>query len=69
MILEIDDLSFSYDRKRIVLNDICTEVKKGEVLSILGRNGIGKSTAVKILAGLIKPNLGKFKVNPDYNEV
>lgn len=31
----------------------------GKVVGILGRNGIGKSTAVKILAGLLKPNLGK----------
>ncbi|HDD70666.1 MAG TPA: ribosome biogenesis/translation initiation ATPase RLI, partial [Candidatus Woesearchaeota archaeon] len=31
----------------------------GKVVGILGRNGIGKSTAVKILAGIIKPNLGK----------
>ena len=33
----------------------------GKVVGILGRNGIGKSTAVKILAGIIKPNLGKDK--------
>jgi ATP-binding cassette, sub-family E, member 1 len=33
----------------------------GKVVGIIGRNGIGKSTALKILAGLIKPNLGNFK--------
>ncbi len=33
----------------------------GKVIGILGRNGIGKSTAIKILAGIIKPNLGKDK--------
>ncbi|MDD2444603.1 MAG: ribosome biogenesis/translation initiation ATPase RLI [Candidatus Nanoarchaeia archaeon] len=33
--------------------------KKGKVLGLLGRNGIGKTTAVKILAGIEKPNLGK----------
>ena len=33
----------------------------GKVVGIIGRNGIGKSTAIKILAGLIKPNLGEFK--------
>ncbi|MDP2750377.1 MAG: ribosome biogenesis/translation initiation ATPase RLI, partial [Nanoarchaeota archaeon] len=33
----------------------------GKVVGILGKNGIGKSTAIKILAGLIKPNLGNFK--------
>ncbi len=33
----------------------------GKVVGVIGRNGIGKSTALKILAGLIRPNLGNFK--------
>ncbi len=40
--------------------------QKGKVVGILGKNGIGKTTAVKILAGLIKPNLGK---DASYEEV
>jgi ATP-binding cassette subfamily E protein 1 len=39
----------------------------GKVVGIIGRNGIGKSTAIQILSGLIKPNLGKD--NADYDEV
>ncbi|NLO78587.1 MAG: ABC transporter ATP-binding protein [Methanomicrobiales archaeon] len=65
MILEIDDLSFSYDRKRIVLNDICTEVKKGEVLSILGRNGIGKSTLIKCIINLYQNYQGDIRIMGD----
>ena len=46
---------------------IFTHCKKnlvtGEVLGLVGTNGIGKSTALKILAGKLKPNLGRFKVN------
>lgn len=38
--------------------------RPGEVLGLVGTNGIGKSTALKILAGKQKPNLGKFAVNP-----
>lgn len=38
--------------------------KKGKVVGILGRNGIGKSTALNILAGVLKPNLGNFKEEP-----
>lgn len=34
----------------------------GEVLGLVGTNGIGKSTALKILAGKLKPNLGRYKV-------
>ena len=37
--------------------------RPGEVLGLVGTNGIGKSTALKILAGKQKPNLGKFTVS------
>jgi ATP-binding cassette, sub-family E, member 1 len=39
----------------------------GKVVGILGINGIGKSTAIKILAGLLKPNLGEEGIEADYN--
>lgn len=38
--------------------------RPGQVLGLVGTNGIGKSTALKILAGKLKPNLGMFKVSP-----
>ncbi|PAV76329.1 hypothetical protein WR25_27016 [Diploscapter pachys] len=41
----------------------------GEVLGLVGTNGIGKSTALKILAGKLKPNLGKFDVPPDWKAI
>ncbi len=41
----------------------------GQVTGILGRNGIGKSTALKIIGGLIKPNLGKWKKPPEFKEI
>ena len=37
--------------------------RPGEVLGLVGTNGIGKSTALKILAGKLKPNLGRFEVS------
>lgn len=37
--------------------------RKGKVLGLVGKNGIGKSTALKILAGQLKPNLGRLKVH------
>jgi len=36
--------------------------RPGQVLGLVGTNGIGKSTALKVLAGKLKPNLGRFKV-------
>uniref|UniRef100_A0A8C2JUL9 ATP-binding cassette, sub-family E (OABP), member 1 n=1 Tax=Cyprinus carpio TaxID=7962 RepID=A0A8C2JUL9_CYPCA len=43
--------------------------RPGEVLGLVGTNGIGKSTALKILAGKQKPNLGRFDAPPDWQEI
>lgn len=43
--------------------------RPGEVLGLVGTNGIGKSTALKILAGKQKPNLGRFEDPPDWTEI
>jgi len=43
--------------------------RPGQVLGLVGINGIGKSTALKILAGKQKPNLGKFDNPPDWEEI
>ena len=43
--------------------------KKGEVVGLLGRNGMGKSTVVNILSGHLKPNLGKYENPPEWNEI
>ncbi|OAV91994.1 ABC transporter E family member 2 [Puccinia triticina 1-1 BBBD Race 1] len=43
--------------------------RPGQVLGLVGTNGIGKSTALKILAGKQKPNLGRFDVAPDWQEI
>jgi len=43
--------------------------KKGEVVGLLGRNGMGKSTVVNILSGNIKPNLGNYDEPPEWEEI
>jgi len=43
--------------------------RAGQVLGLVGTNGIGKSTALKILAGKQKPNLGRFDSPPDWQEI
>ncbi|KAF8750569.1 hypothetical protein HU200_012369 [Digitaria exilis] len=43
--------------------------RPGQVLGLIGTNGIGKSTALSILAGKLKPNLGKFTDPPDWNGI
>ena len=43
--------------------------RPGQVLGLVGTNGIGKSTALKILAGKLKPNLGKWDQPPDWKDI
>lgn len=43
--------------------------RPGQVLGLVGTNGIGKSTALKILSGKLKPNLGRFDDPPDWEEI
>ncbi|KUF92872.1 Myosin-I heavy chain [Phytophthora nicotianae] len=43
--------------------------RPGQVLGLVGTNGIGKSTALRILAGKLKPNLGKFDAPPEWQEI
>lgn len=63
MLIEISNLSFKYDKKsaKIVLNDINLVINEGTVNVLLGLNGCGKTTLIKLLAGLEKPITGTIK--------
>lgn len=52
----------NFENKLIMLQRLPTP-RPGQILGLVGTNGIGKSTALNILAGKLKPNLGKFNVN------
>ncbi|KAF3510345.1 hypothetical protein F2Q69_00003361 [Brassica cretica] len=43
--------------------------RPGQVLGLVGTNGIGKSTALQVLAGKIKPNFGRYNNPPDWHEI
>lgn len=45
-----------------ILDDVSFEISKGEFVGIMGRNGAGKSTILKLICGIYQPNLGKIKV-------
>lgn len=57
MIIEISDLAFSYESQTI-LENVNVTVKEGEYLAIVGPNGGGKTTLIKIILGLLKPYTG-----------
>jgi ATP-binding cassette subfamily E protein 1 len=62
------DTTHRYSANAFKLHRLPTP-RPGEVLGLVGTNGIGKSTALKILAGKLKPNLGRFKDAPDWGEI
>lgn len=57
-ILSIENVSFSYTGKTDVLRDISLSVVKGDYLGLIGPNGGGKTTLVKIMLGLLRPQEG-----------
>ena len=59
MILQVQNISVSYGGIR-ALRDISFEVNKGEIVSIIGANGAGKSTTLRTISGLVKPQSGQI---------
>lgn len=60
--LQVKNLSFSY-KKNIVLDDINFNAQKGEIIALMGLNGVGKTTLTNILAGLTKEKKGEVTIN------
>ena len=54
----MEDVSFSYDGVRQILDDINFDIREGEMVSIVGKNGAGKSTLSKLLCGFEKVDRG-----------
>lgn len=59
-LLSFENVSFSYDKKKTVLDDISFKIYENEMISIVGKNGAGKSTISKLILGFIKPSKGKI---------
>ncbi|WP_035104718.1 metal ABC transporter ATP-binding protein [Desulfohalovibrio reitneri] len=61
MSIDVDHLSFSYDG-RPVLRDVSLHLGEGEYLAVLGPNGGGKTTLLKLLVGLLRPDEGEIRL-------
>ena len=59
-LLEVKNLSFGYNKGQQTLKNVSLSVKKGEMVSIVGRNGAGKSTFSKLVCGFEDPNQGEI---------
>ncbi len=64
-IIKVEHLNFSYDEITPILADISFSVNEGEIMGIIGPNGGGKSTLLKIIAGQIKTYSGSLKIERD----
>ncbi|WP_313800372.1 ABC transporter ATP-binding protein [Cytobacillus sp.] len=61
--LDLKDISFSYAPGHETIKGITLSIKKGEMVSIVGKNGAGKSTLSKIICGFEKPRSGSILFN------
>ena len=63
-ILKIDKISLKYGRK-IILDNLSLKLNNGQILGLLGPNGVGKSTIFNLITGLISPDFGSIKINSE----
>lgn len=60
--IKIEDLTFFYRKNKIVLDSINCNLKEGRIYGLLGKNGVGKTTLLHLIAGLKFPKQGEVKV-------
>lgn len=60
-ILSVENLTFSYDAKRRILDDVSFEIQEGDMIAVVGKNGAGKSTLSKVLCGFEKQDSGGIR--------
>ena len=63
LLLEVKGLSFGYQKGQQTLRDVSFSIGKGEMVSIVGRNGAGKSTFSKLICGFETPDAGEIFLN------
>jgi len=63
-ILKLEKLSLKFGKK-VILDNLNFELNQGQILGLLGPNGVGKSTIFNLIIGLIKPDFGSIFINSE----
>ncbi len=63
-ILSLDKISLKFGRK-IILDNLSLKLNNGQILGLLGPNGVGKSTLFNVITGLISPDFGSIIINSE----
>jgi phospholipid/cholesterol/gamma-HCH transport system ATP-binding protein len=58
-LIEIDHVTFGYDASRTILHDVSAKFQRGKVTAIMGGSGCGKTTLLRLIAGVYPPNKGR----------
>ena len=61
-IIRIENLVAGYGKKEI-LHEVSIRVKRGEIATLIGRNGVGKTTLLKVIMGFLRPHKGRILLN------
>ena len=61
-LVEIDNVTFAYDKRRPILRDISLSIPRGKLVAIMGGSGCGKTTILRLIGGQIKPTRGNVRV-------
>ena len=68
-IIELKNISKSFDKKA-VLDNVNLTINKNEVVTIIGKSGVGKSVTLKLIMGLMRPDSGEILFNgKSYNQM
>ena len=60
-LVEVEDVNFAYDRSRQVLKGISLDIRRGQVVAIMGVSGCGKTTLLRLIGGALRPTSGEVR--------
>ncbi len=66
IVAEAKNINFSFDHESVI-NDFSVLIQRGDKIGLIGRNGIGKTTLIKLLLGQLQPNSGTIKTGTNLN--